>query len=781
MRNLQKIFTETPPESSVSYFWFINTRMDVDVLKKQLHDMYDHHVRSVCLHPIPPEFRPRKMPSDMTPEYLSDDFFAVIAEMVDECEKLGMHYYLYDEGGWPSGGACGKVIANRPELHERYLALDENGKVREFRVESQTDVQSPLPDLLQKESTQEFLRLTHARYKDFVGKHFGRTIRFAFTDEPRFHPNSGGHVTWTRDMEHIFRERKGYDITPWLEALTREPHDGDSEELVNVRIDFMEVCTRLFVENYFLPIRDWCRENGILSAGHVSREDEPADSVHSDYGSVMKVLRAMDVPGIDMIWRQLYPGLREHPFPKYASSVANQNGTPYAMAELFGACGNGIQPDEMLFYLNYFLVHGINTFVFGSYPLANKDNWVFGCRPHFGPDDPQWKYFDLLHDYLNRMSGIMAQGRPQRPVAVFFDIRSMWAGRKTEVWLRDLWHTRTAKRLFERQCCFDFLDEDVLAEAEICGTELHAGEAVYTELLLAPEYRMSPEAKKKLDEFIAAGGHVFHDAEDAAPAMVIDPPQPRLRLEVRELADGNKLWFFFNSGREPLTTDLDLPDCEKRVWCNAYDGKFYTIPGNGKFSWTFGAFEAALFLSGANGDAVLPEKLQTVKELKLDGEWTLRKVQQYIFDGNRLGTRMCHEPAIAADTGDWRPYLGNDFSGDAEYCLTFDWAGEGEGKRIFLDLGRVAYACTAELNGTGLGRKYFGPYEFDVTDVLKKGRNVLKVSVTNTLANLYLSGEARELLKKQKAVAIYEPIQQAFERESLTSGIIGPVKLRFCK
>ena len=780
MHPLQKIFTETPAESSVSYFWFINTCMDVELLKKQLHDMYDRHVRSVCLHPIPSAFRPLRMPTDMTPEYLSDEFFEVISAIVDECEKLGMQFYLYDEGGWPSGGACGQVLTNRPDLYERYLALDELGKIRECRVDVDRSVSAPLPDPLQKESTLEFLRLTHERYKEFAGRHFGKTMRFAFTDEPRFHPNIGGHVTWTRDMDRIFRERKGYDITPYLEALTREPHDGDPDETVNVRIDFLEVCTRLFVENYFLPIRDWCRANGLLSGGHVSREDEPAYSCHSDYGSVMKVLRALDLPGIDMIWRQLYPGLREHPFPKFASSVANQNGTPYAMAELFGACGNGLKPEEMLFYVNYFLVHGINIFVFGSYPLANKDNWVFGCRPHFGPDDPQWKYFDMLHDYTNRLSGIMAQGKPVRPAAVFFDIRTMWGGRPSEIMTNDTWLNRVSKRLFERQCGFDFLDEDVLAEAEICGTELHAGHAVYQEILLPPICRMTDDARRKLDAFIAAGGKVSSDAESAEPLIRIDPPMPRLRVEVRDLEDGSKLWFCFNNSREEMPVELNLPANGKLVWCDAESGRFFNLPGDGRFRWNFKKFGAALFLSGAEGETMPPE-LQTVKEIPLTGEWSLRKVQQYIFEKNRLGTVVCNDPAVPAAPGDWRKYIGNDFSGDAEYTLTFDWNEDAEEESVFLDLGEVAYACTVELNNTVLGRKYFGPYLFDTAGVLRKGRNMLKVSVTNTLANLYLSDEANALLQKQKSVAIYEPIQQAFERDSLVSGLLGPVKLRYCK
>ena len=88
--------------------------MDADNLIAQLRAMYDSGIRSVCLHPVPKEFR--KAASDMAPPYLSDEYFAIIREVVKEADRLGMHYYLYDEGGWPSGSAAarsGRPIRNR--------------------------------------------------------------------------------------------------------------------------------------------------------------------------------------------------------------------------------------------------------------------------------------------------------------------------------------------------------------------------------------------------------------------------------------------------------------------------------------------------------------------------------------------------------------------------------------------------------------------------------------------------------------------------------------------
>ena len=86
-----------------------------------------------------------------------------------------------------------------------------------------------------------------------------------------------------------------------------------------------------FVERYLLPIRDWCRSRGVLSGGHLNGEDVPEKTAEYGHGSVLRSLRAMDVPGVDTIWRQLFPSVAgmpavTPPFPRYASSAMHQNG-----------------------------------------------------------------------------------------------------------------------------------------------------------------------------------------------------------------------------------------------------------------------------------------------------------------------------------------------------------------------------------------------------------------------------------------------------------------------
>ena len=71
------------------------------------------------------------------------------------------------------------------------------------------------------------------------------------------------------------------------------------------------------------------------------------------------------------------------------------------------------------------------------------------------------------------------------------------------------------------------------------------------------------------------------------------------------------------------------------------------------------------------------------------------------------------------------------FSGKMRY--TFNIYVESDDK-IVLDLGRVGHCATLFVNGKKLGTRFSAPYNFDLTDNVKVGKNEIVVVVGNTLA-----------------------------------------------
>ena len=83
--------------------------------------------------PYPKNFRPLYFIPDTEVEYLSKDFFALVKYAIDRAKDFGMEVWLYDEGGFPSGGASGKTLAENPKavetiICERKITLKANEK-----------------------------------------------------------------------------------------------------------------------------------------------------------------------------------------------------------------------------------------------------------------------------------------------------------------------------------------------------------------------------------------------------------------------------------------------------------------------------------------------------------------------------------------------------------------------------------------------------------------------------------------------------------------------------
>lgn len=133
------------------------------------------------------------------------------------------------------------------------------------------------------------------------------------------------------------------------------------------------------------------------------------------------------------------------------------------------------------------------------------------------------------------------------------------------------------------------------------------------------------------------------------------------------------------------------------------------------------------------------EVTDTLSPVALDGDWTFR------FD--RDGAE-----SLALPLGSWTE-LDARHSGSADYEKTVELDADTlAGRRWTLDLGTVRETAHIIVNDKPLGSRLWPPYDLDVTEALRPGRNTFHVRVTNTGANT--------------------------RGEEVDSGLIGPVRLR---
>ena len=134
-------------------------------------------------------------------------------------------------------------------------------------------------------------------------------------------------MRWSRQAlrarDDEFKRRKGYDLRPSLAAL-------QSPELVRngkrIRADYWDVWTDLYSERFFKIQTDWCAREGLDYIEHLCGEEDMKVFLQLN-GDYFKCNRTVQVPGVDAIWRQIWPD-KIADYPKLASSAAHLRGRP---------------------------------------------------------------------------------------------------------------------------------------------------------------------------------------------------------------------------------------------------------------------------------------------------------------------------------------------------------------------------------------------------------------------------------------------------------------------
>ncbi len=849
----QDQFTDPDAFYWPGYIWFWNDRITRKNLRSQLQDMAEHGAKSVW--PFAwPNFRPLSNPTSMSPGYLSKGYLQLYKFMIQEADRLGMKAWLYDEGGWPSGGVCGRIVRENPALAQQTLDRQEikpkpgdmtdipcdclsaflfqdSSRVRQLKPGEQVRADrrglrilifrnhlhstasrtvSSYPDLLNPKTTREFLRLTHEQYRKVVGRYFGNTIPMVFADEPRVN-----NSPWTDGLAAEFKKAKGYDIIPHLPSI----FEGNSPRDMLVRIDFFDWWSRRYAESFFGPIQEWCRKNKLFSAGHLGGEDHTLGPIMHGYGNAMRMYRKLDIPGVDTIWRQIFPlkkgllknipkeysyQMKNHHFPKYASSVAHQDGKPWVITESFAVYGAGLTPAEMKWVTDFQYVRGVNIMTLGGYPLSTRDHYMGGQRPGFGPGNPIWKHMDTYHAYTARLSYLLSLGQPDISTAIYYPIRDVWA-KGPQVKQIAASNDDLVRRLLERQADFDFIDDDILESpsTRIVKGGLAVGPMTYRKIFLSRTRWISDSSRKKLAAFARVGGIlVWVDKPDEAstikgsvsvnadrldkyidPLVDISPAQKSIRVCKRKVENGN-LYFITNEGLKPVHFTIRFSESLPPEILDPEKGMSYTpvgarLKGN---KWIVSlnldfAGSCVIFFGNSGLTRQLDPSAEGKTLLNIPAKWTARGIREYrIGNKNFEVTDLSKSKSTSIKLGDWQSRIGKEFSGDVEYSVTFNCPASAAKKAGFLDLGKVNYACEVFWNGNKLGRKSWPSFVFPIRDVIRAGNNELRVIVTNTMANQFVTTKVLDRWPPN-VIGPYHRIGRYFEDDSVPSGLFGPVRI----
>ena len=798
------------PDASYSpvYVWVWNDICSCDIIDQQLAEMQNLGIRAFYILPEPRGFRPDSMPTNLEPDYLTDEFFALSVYAIEKGKSLGMNCWIYDEGGWPSGGACGKVMKDHPEyarqtlecyersfstgevykksapdvlatfinekdiIEEGYRFLDDS-VVTEYVAEKETN--GNYPDLLNKNAIDYFINITHEKYASAMKNALGELVTAVFTDEPKA-PAGAFNSELTEKYEAIY----GESILPHLPLIAERV--APTEENVYILHRWYDLCSRMFCDNFMLPCKKWANAHGMAFTGHMDKDHAPLGCMDGGGNfNLMRALRYFDIPGIDIIWRQLYPENRiinidemnayNGFFPRYASSAAAQNGTKLAMSEIFGVAGPGITYDVMQYTVGYQAVRGINVFNPFNFPLGRKGQLLAQELPVFTENQVYYSCLGQFNRYTERLSYISSLGERVCETALYYPVCDFQGGLNAESVAKDF--DALGRALEDMLVDFDIVDDDVIQTASgldkgfVC-----VGKAKYRNIIIPEGAFIPPETQKALNRFISYGGRASNDIKGLKP--VIQAEGEGLRAMHRKTEKGEIFCLFRESG-ETGEYSIHLPS-SKGYLLDLKNGELQRLEADNKIlqlSLAIGE-TAVVLLTDEAFDAQQKKKFND--SFRVENDFMFCKDIELSCDENDFKKTKHSDKSTPIQLGDWSYLIGKAYSGSGVYEATFTLPSEKVGKEGEINLGEVHFTASVYLNDQCIGTALMPPYRLKIPEGVLDKDNKLKIVVTNTSANWYIHTDYFDKWKKEELSPYFEA-ELEFAKDSVSGGLYGPIEI----
>ena len=636
-----------------------------------------------------------------------------------------------------------------------------------------------------------------------------------------------GPQNWTAAMRREFTNRRGYDLLPWLPAVSGIIV-GDVQQSDAFFWDLRKTIAELLAENHYGTIAGIARERGMTYYAEALEDHRP------QLGDDLEMRSHADVP-MGAMWcydPETGPQATYVADLRGAASVAHVYGKKATGAESMSAFGKPfvftprklkpIVDMEFALGVNLINIHtsphqpeaapkpGITLSPYLGQSFSRNETWAHAAKP--------WL------DYLARCSHLLQQGTHGADVAYFYGEEAPVTGVFGD----------SAPEVPEGYG-FDFINLDGLLNHVTVtpdGALLTTGGTRYRLLYLGgSSQRMTLTAVRRIKELLDQGGTVAGWRPESSPSrsddaaawaaavddlwdgrhaglldlagvpaqdgvsaaltrMGLDPDWTvtasegaTLPIIHRRLEDA-ELYFVSNQLERPekVTISFRSEAGSAEVWdpvqvvrpavgVRAESGRAAVDLQLEPFGSAFVLLRhAGLEEIGGTATSAANPQQRTATEVLLEGPWDVT------FDGDGQSpsplTMAVPTPWSGPEAGT-HPADVKYFSGTATYRHTFT-AGSalrGPGRRLILDLGDVSDLAEVRLNGRDVGTVWTYPFRIDLSDAVREGANVLQIAVTNSWWNR-LAGDAAGRDLTRPGASIFE-----VDAEPLPAGLHGPVRL----
>lgn len=650
-----------------------------------------------------------------------------------------------------------------------------------------------------------------------AGEFAGKTLKYLHTDSWEVEP-----LNWTFAMREEFRQRRGYDLTPWAPVLAGRIVESRAASNRFLH-DFRKTLGDLAIDHHYLPFREGARRHGLL----IHPESGGPHAVPID---AQRCLGTNDAPMSEFwawSWRHRI-GDENRFFVKQPASAAHTYGHKLVLAEGFTTIGPHWQEtlwDNLKPSFDKACCEGLNLLVWHAFVCSPPEQGTPGLQyfagTHLNPNVTWWTRSEPFFRYLNRCQALLQRG-------LFVADACYYYGDHVPNFAQ---HKRTDPARVLPGFDYDVITEEaLLTRAGVQdGRIVLPGGMSYRVLVLRDQPSISLPVLRKIKELADAGATVAgpvpgesvslaHSSEDVRQVA------SRLRIvtgkSAREVLMEQGVPPDFECRGGDGKTDVDFlhrRDGESDIYFVASRGNraerlecLFRVSGKAPELWDpvsgtrrfapayreeegrtcvplefapcgswFVVFREPAAAHPASGGSKGAE-LRPV--LELGGPWKVHFVpgmstaERSATEALRTDTRVMDFAQLISWTEHPDPGIRY-YSGVATYTKTFDGAGvapPGAETALYLDLGDLRELAEVRLNGKALGITWAPPFRVKIEGPLKPSGNVLAIDVCNFWPNRIIGDESLPPEKRHTRTNIRKLTR---DTALMPSGLFGPVRI----
>jgi hypothetical protein len=488
--------------------------------------------------------------------YLSDQWIDVVTHTIREAHRLGMGVDLPPGSGWRIGGpgverddgnadivlrsdtvAAGAIWQKRysAPLPQAVVAYGPASEIVELTDEISSDGvlswQAPggsadwtvysVGMRLNGERVKRagpggeglninpYTRRPLVRYLDQFGRRMDSLpaggIRASFHDSFEY---AGG---WTDDFLKQFHERRGYRLEHHLPALDGK---GNADEVARAKCDYRETISDLVLSELIDPWVAWAHTRGQLAR----------NQAHGSPGNWLDLYAACDIPETESFGRLEGGDTRPLLF-KFASSAAHVAGRRLVSSETATWLDEHftVTLAQIKTIVDRLFLAGVNHIIYHGTAYSPADaqwpGWLFYASSQLNPQNPIWRDFPALNQYVARCQSMLQASTPDNDILVYWPIHDFWTnprGLRENItvhnaaqWLVDTPFGRAAEWLDAEGYSFDYVSDRMLLTCRVEDDRITAPGASYAAVLVPAAIHMPAPTLEKLRSMAETGATVL--------------------------------------------------------------------------------------------------------------------------------------------------------------------------------------------------------------------------------------------------------------------------------